>query len=85
MELEKMSDEEFISEIRATGLYDGAEEELRKRLKKAEVWSYTNITPEQAVKEFKERLINKVMDLNFKEMKTNSEIKRYLTVLINNL
>lgn len=39
-------------------------EELKKRLSKnkPEIWSYTNITPEQAVEEFKNELIKEILD-----------------------
>ncbi len=68
MEIEKMSDEEFISEIRATGLYDSAEEELRKRLSKNNKTINFYSTEEienlkiEAVEEFKKELIKIIID-----------------------
>jgi len=69
MEIEKMSDEELIKELSESILseyFDIADKckiELLKRLKKPEIWSYTNITPEQAVEEFKKKLVDKIYKL----------------------
>jgi len=74
MELEKMSDEELKQEYVNSYLnrfksyehqerHDLVEKIFLKRLKTPEIWSYTNITPEQAVEEFKKKLIEEINKL----------------------
>lgn len=65
-EIEKMSDIELLHAYAGCNdmkLYQASEKELLKRLKKSEIWSYTNITPEQAVEEFKKELVEEINKL----------------------
>ena len=84
-EEEKMSDEEFISEIRATGLYDSAEEELRKRLSKNN--KTINFYSTQEIEYIKNNEVLKFKKRLWKEIENNNCImgKKMIYDLINNI